>query len=130
MIHQKNEFGIIAKYILGVDNPPIELSKSYQEAIVALNCGLNEYESKVWSKMLKNNFLFGLYDSGFSLLKPESNLKKRIFVGLALLESNSHYYIYFLNERPPLRDVLKLVFRLPYAVIQAVVGGTLVYFKL
>ena len=126
----KAEFNSIARYILGEGTPPEELSQSYAEALVSLNCDLNAHETKVWSKMLKSNFVFGLYDSGLSWLQPESNIRKRIFIGLAILESNKYYYGYFLNERPLNKDFLKLMYRIPYALIQAFFGALLVRFRL
>ena len=129
-MHFKDEFKSIAKYILGVDNPPEELSKSYENAVGILECDLNTFEERVWSRMLKSNFLFGLYDSGFTLLYPSSNLKKRIFVGLAILETNNHYYSYFLDEGLVIKELFYLFVRIPYAIFQGVVGGLLVYTKI
>lgn len=125
-----NDFNIIANYLLGVNDVPNELNLYYSEATEKLDTSLNDYEQKVWNKMLKSKFLFGLYDSGLSFLQPESNIRKKIFIALAILESNHHYYRFFINEKSLLNDFLKLVYKIPLAIFQAILGTLLIRFKL
>lgn len=126
----KNDFLISAKYLLNIDTVPKELVANYNLAIKNHNIEFSSYEQKIWERMLKSKFIFGLYDSGFALLKPESHIRKRIFIALAILECNHNFAHYFLNEKSPLKDFLKLTIQLPIAVFKAIIGGTLIYFKL
>lgn len=125
----KNEFHIISNYLLGV-SPAESLSVHYEKAIRLKNCKLSKDEEKVWNRMLKNKFLFGLYDSGLSSRKPHSTIRKRILVALAILETSPLYTSYFLNEKPLFIDFLKVIIRVPYAIIQGIIGRFLISSKL
>ncbi|CAL2091219.1 hypothetical protein [Tenacibaculum sp. 190524A05c] len=125
-----SEFNKIANYLLGIDNVPDALGMHYEKAIQEKNTQLSSYEQKIWNRMLKSKFFFGIYDSGFSLSQPDSNVRKKIFIALAILESNEHYHKYFINEKSLLSDFLQLTYKVPLAIIQAVLGIILIRFKL
>ena len=123
------EFYKISKYLINCI-PDENLLKNYNEAIIKRKCNLNDYEKKVWKRMMKSNILFGLYDSGFSLIDPYSNIRKRIIIALAILESNNQFHTFFLNEKPLYNDFLKLIYKLPVSILQTLLGAFLVKFKI
>lgn len=125
-----SEFNTIANYLLSINDVPDELGIHYKKAILEKSAQLSCYEQKIWKRMLKSKFLFGLYDSGFSLYQPDSNIRKKIFIALAILESNHYYHKYFINQKSLLSDFLQLIYKLPLALLQAVLGVILIRFKL
>ena len=125
-----NDFNITARYLLNINTVPKELIANYNLALKNHSVEFSSYENKIWKRMLKSRFIFGIYDSGFAFVNPESHIRKRIFIALAILECNHHFTHYFLNETSPLKDFMNLTIQIPIAIFKAVIGGFLVYFKL
>jgi hypothetical protein len=126
----ENDFYYIAKYLLNIDSVSKEAIEDYGNALKNLESSFNNYEEKVWRRMLKNQFLFDLYDSGFSLIKPESPIRKRLFIALAILECQKEYANYFLNKSKVTNDFFKLLILLPLTIFKTFIGSIFVYFKL
>lgn len=126
----KDDFMITARYLLNIDSVPKELIANYNLALKHHDVEFSSYEKKVWQRMLKSRFIFSIYDSGFSFVNPQSHIRKRIFIALAILECNPHFTHYFLNETSPLKDFMNLTVQIPTAIFKALIGGILVYFKL
>ena len=97
----RNEAHVLTQYLIG-KNASEEVINLYLQALSILNIPLTEKEKLVWNRMLKNRFYLKLIDSGLAVVNKNSPIRKRIFLLLAILESQTQYSdAFFQKERSP-----------------------------
>ena len=104
------EAKILSKYLVGKECSE-EIIQRYQEAANKLNAGLNDTEQKTWNKMLSSSFYLKLIDSGLAISNPQSALRKRIFIMLAILEASPDFTASFLPQEKSIFYLIPLGFK-------------------
>jgi hypothetical protein len=99
-----------------------DIIQRYQEAINKLNAGLNDSEQKTWRKMLNSPFYLKLIDSGLAISNPQSALRKRIFIMLAILEASPNFTESFLPQERSIFYLIPLGFRAGLSALYLVFG--------
>lgn len=115
----------IADYLIGEGITDKEVTL-YEKAATQLGDDMNGKECRVWKQMLQYSFIMGVYDAGLAILQPQSPLRRRIFIMLAILEANPKYTSYFLSTSYPKWHLLKLPFVGGWGVLKVLWGILLV----
>jgi len=121
----REEAIVISRYLVGKQAPE-DLLTRYINANAALNLQLEDQERKVWEFCVKSPALVSLLDAGLSLSKPQSILRKKIYLMFAILESSVAFTEHFLPQQRDLLWLPYLFFRLGFAVFKAIVGLVLI----
>lgn len=116
-----HEAQILSKYLVGKECPS-EIADRYLEAVNKLNAVFNDKEQKTWSKMLISPFYLKLIDSGLAISNPQSALRKRIFIMLAILEASPDFTESFLPQERSIFYLIPLGFKAGLSALYLVFG--------
>jgi hypothetical protein len=114
-MNELNEAIILSKYLLGQGSSEQE-DKLYHEAMTRLNILLTGQEAKVWKYMMTHPRSVPYIDAALALTKPNGNIRRKIFVMLAILEASPTHSDQFL----PLRFNSLYFFKVMYSSIRSV----------
>ncbi len=121
------EAQVFAKYLGAKIDDGILLQK-YINAIEKLKINLTEKEQKILYYLHKMPYLLPFADGAWALLNPKNGIRRRILIMSALIETQSQYLQYFLNQRDLSFSIIRLVFRGLLAVMRAIFGVFLILF--
>ena len=121
------EAQILSKYLTGKECPA-EIAQYYSEALAKHNAVLSDSQQKTWDKMLATPFYLKLVDSGLAISDPQSSLRKRIFIMLALLETSPLYTEFFLPQERSILYIIPLGFKAALSALYLVSGTIMVKF--
>ncbi|MGZ4048082.1 MAG: hypothetical protein ACXVPU_12025 [Bacteroidia bacterium] len=111
----------ITNYLLSV--PVQENEKNnYADAMQKLNIQFSEYENALWESMLKSKWRMASIDAGLALKEPNNNVRRKLFIMLAILEASPNYTSYFLSEKYSFFYMFKLISVGIRAVWRAMIG--------
>ncbi|MCW3125431.1 MAG: hypothetical protein JWO03_1089 [Bacteroidetes bacterium] len=116
-----NEAQVLSRYLIG-EKCSDQTVYHYTEAVQKMNAVLNESQMKTWRSMLRSLFYLKLIDSGLALTNPQSPLRKRIFIMLALLESSPDHVRYFLPQERSIWYLIPLGFRAGMSALYGIFG--------
>jgi hypothetical protein len=88
----------MGKYLLGGKAPDEKVIVLYLRAIEIKQLNLNDKENRIWNFMLKNQWSIVYIDSALALFDPQSVIRKRLLVMLAILETMPEYSHLFLSR--------------------------------
>lgn len=112
----KQEARIITNYLVGKPCTE-ELIQRYVEANIKLAIQIIPEEEKLWRNALRGAYWMSFIDSGLALVRPKSQIRRKIFVMLAILEASVEYCDDFL---PHTRNKAQVFFLLALEGIKAV----------
>jgi hypothetical protein len=115
------EAKILSNYLIGQDCTD-EMATHYEEAVYKLNAEINQTEWKTWERMLSSKIYLKLVDSGLAITNPQSHLRKRIFIMLAILEASPEFTRYFLPQRRTVFYIVPLGLRAMLSALYLVLG--------
>ena len=108
------EAKILSRYL--IKRWPTQQAVSlYADAIKKLELSTTSQETKVWDFALKHSWCIGLIDAGLAISSPNNNLRKRILIMLAILETQIEYHPFFL----PMQRHRMYVLIIPYLLVKA-----------
>lgn len=119
------EAKILSMYLIGKECPA-EIAQHYAEALTKHNAVLSDSQQKTWDKMLASSFYLKLADSGLAITDPQSSLRKRIFIMLALLETSPLYTEFFLPQERSIFYIIPLGFKAALSALYLVSGTIMV----
>jgi hypothetical protein len=122
---QTSEADRLSKYLVG-SAAPQAARQAYWKAVERLGCEMNGAESRAWERMMRSSFLLRCVDAGLALLRPASLLRKRVFIMLAVLETEPGLADHFLPQDRPRFFLIRVTLRMVRAVSCAVIGVCLV----
>lgn len=124
------EANIIGEYLLGKKNPIKKSIGLYIKAIEVKQINLTKNENKIWVFMIKNKWSIGCIDSALAFFSPQSNIRKRLLVMLAILETMPEYTDLFLPRSRPLLYHLYILWVGCRAILKTMAGYLLLKFIL
>lgn len=119
------EVHIGGRYILH-QQPNEQCLALYKQAMEKLEIQLDEEDEKIFHFMLQHPWLMGMIDAGLAITEPHSQVRRKIFVLLAIFETQPQYADLFLPQKRGRLYVLRIFFVLCRAAICAVLGIVLV----
>lgn len=121
------EAEIITRYLLK-ESPGENEKKLYSKAMEELKIELSEEEKRTWDFMIKYPFSFGPLDSALAIKMPEGNIRKKVFVMLAILETSKSFTPYFLSKKYSFFDTAGLIFTGIRSLFRLLAGLILITF--
>lgn len=121
----EHEAEIFGRYLLGL-SPNHTVKKLYNHAIQATSPTITASDKKLLTFVLKNNRSIGLVDSGLAFLNPGSELRRRLFILFAILESDPEYADHFLTRKCNPIYLIIVVLSGVRAVIKTILGSLLI----
>lgn len=111
----------ISKYLLNVDISKKQI-EIYHDAIKAGNYPLTDNDFFILKKIETSAFLCGLYDSYSSIWDTKSNIRKRFFLILSILETQPDFSNKFLAPLTLWQSIRILFFGIIKYVLFVVLG--------
>lgn len=93
----KREANVFSRYLIG-ENISDSLVSRYEAAIVYADAELSPQDKKLMKLCLRRPWLTGFVDGGLSILNPLSDLRRRIYIMFAVLETSPKYAHHFLPQ--------------------------------
>lgn len=96
---------------------------------IKANQGLNldpSFEKRLWDVMLNNRKMFGIFDAGLALVKPDSLIRKKIMIMLAVLEASPLHCHRFLAVPYKLTHLLFIGQKAFFSVLKSIAGFVVV----
>lgn len=117
----QREAEIIGNYLIG---KPIgqELINRYCDALETLDTKMEEKESRLWQKCLRNPLLISYIDSGMAIHNSFSKIRYRIYIMFCILETSPGHAAYFLPKKRPVWYIPVLLFDMAIAAFQGMTG--------
>ena len=115
------EAHILSKYLVG-KGCSSDMAYRYAGAVNKLNASLSAEEQVRWDKMMSNSFYLKMVDSGLAITNPQSALRKRIFIMLAILEASPDFTESFLPQKRSVFYLVPLGFRAGLSALYLVFG--------
>ena len=98
----------ITDYLLSI--PVMENEKNnYVDAMMQLNIQFTKYENALWKFMLKSKWRMASVDAALALKEPNNNVRRKLFIMLAILEASPNYTSYFLSKNYSRFYLFKLI---------------------
>jgi hypothetical protein len=119
------EAQVLSKYLVGQPCSEV-MVKHYAGAVSKLYATLTDTEQKTWDRMLRSRLYLKVVDSGLAIVSPQSALRKRIFIMLALLEASPDFTAYFLPQERSIFYLIPLGLRTGMSAIYLAAGVLLV----
>ena len=116
-----NEAQAISQYLVGKTCSD-QMALRYRDALTKLNATLTPEQEKTWAKMVNSKIYMKLMDGGLALASPQSALRKRVFIMLALLECSPEFTEFFLPQLRSIWYLIPLGFRAGMSAVYGVVG--------
>jgi hypothetical protein len=122
---QTSEADRLSKYLVG-SAASHGAQQAYWKAVERLGCEMDRAESRAWERMMRSSFLLRCVDAGLALLRPASVLRKRIFIMLAVLETEPSLSDHFLPQERSGFFLVLVILRIVRAVVCSMIGILLV----
>ena len=103
--------------------PPNEnVKKFYIKAVSNTFIEIKGSDKKVLDFLYRNRWSIGFIDSGLALLYPHSEIRKRIYIMFALLESSPEYVDLFLPKKRNFLYLFVLFFVGIRSILKSLIG--------
>jgi len=105
-----DEAEILCRYITGnkLDN---DIRKRYYKIISFYSWKFSDREEKLWEQMMNKPWIIPYIDGGLRFLKPYSEIRKRLYIMICLLETQPLYADYFIiSDKNRLLSYSKILF--------------------
>jgi hypothetical protein len=86
---------IFSQYIIG-ESADDSITFLFAKDIQTKKVTLDKKDAAVLQMILRHPWTVGMVDAGLALLRPHSEVRRRIYVMFALLEASPKYWQYFL----------------------------------
>ena len=120
----KRQAEIFGRYLLKI--PPSSASKKLFVRIVDRTDFISQQDANLLKFALERPWAISYIDAGLAVLNPDSELRRRLFIMFAILESMPDYYDYFLPKRRSFWYAFYVFFSGLRAALKATVGVVLV----
>jgi len=117
----KIEASKITNYLLSVEVGNKE-AVLYAEALNKLNIILEDEDEKIFKMMLNKKWKMASIDAILAFKKPQSNIRRKIFIMLSILEASPNYTSYFLSKDFSFFDYIKICCVGIRSIIRVLIG--------
>ncbi len=126
-MHCEQEAILLTKYLS--KKPPLpEVIKLYEKALQTIPFQFSEKEERIWAFCMRQPWALGFIDAGLAFGQTYHPVRKRIYIMLAILETQPAYNDHFLpKERPALYNIY-IFLLLVKAFFKLVAGKILLWF--
>lgn len=125
----ENQARIITRHLIR-KIPTQQATYLYRDAIDTLNLPATQNETVLWKFALRHPWSLGLIDAGLASSNRHNNIRKRILIMVAVLETQIEYYSYFLPKEYPRWRVIIVPFILLKTLFKSIAGKILIWMAL
>jgi hypothetical protein len=126
-MHCEQEAILLTKY-LAKKSPLPEVIKLYEKALQAIPFQFSEKDERIWNFCMHHSWSLGLIDAGLAFGQTYHPVRKRIYIMLAILETQPAYSDCFLPKERSVMYNFYIFFCLVKAAFKMVVGKILLWF--
>lgn len=119
---------VLSRYLLKVSIAPRE-SQLYFTGIENGGFELSDFENHVYSHLIKHPFYTAAYDTILSLIWPQSNIRKRLYLMFSILETSPAHADHFLGVHGRVACVRIAFVGLSKYLVYLLVGSLLYCFQ-
>jgi hypothetical protein len=127
MVTLEQESVIICRYLTGRD-PGEKATALYCGAHNRLPLQLSAKEAATWQHCLSSPFVLGSVEAALAIKNPDSLIRKKILLMLAILESTPAFHDFFLPQKRSAFYLFKLLFTGIKAILKIINGYLLLLF--
>jgi hypothetical protein len=126
-MHREQEAILLTKYLA---NKPLlpEVLKLYEQALQTIPFQFSKKEARIWNFCMKHQWSLGLIDAGLAFGQTYHPVRKRIYIMLAILETQPAYNDCFLPKERSVMYNFYIFFCLIKASFKMVAGKILLWF--
>jgi len=124
MGQEKEDIDRIAKYLLDA-TPSTTTRELYRRATVEYCRPLDSYEVRIWNIVMAHPVLLPYVDAGLGLQNKLGGIRERIYVALAILETETALADKFIYTPKPLW-IFRSAFYVLRGVIRAIIGRIII----
>ncbi len=121
----KEEALLFGRYILK-KQPDDSCLALYEQAMEKLHISLDKDDEKILHFIRQHPWSVGMFDAGLAFVNPYSQIRRKIFVMLAILETQPQYALLFLPRKRRIFYLAYIFFVGCRAASKAVLGAFLV----
>jgi len=118
---------ILSSYLTNRQPTP-EVLMLYDQALRKLPVDSNSKEIKLWEFCIKHTWALKFVDAALGFTDPYHPVRKRIFIMLAILETQPAYNDCFLPQKRSFLYIFYVLFYMVNAVVKTVIGKVLLWF--
>jgi hypothetical protein len=108
--------------------PTPEVLLLYDQALKKLPVEFNSKQEKLWEFCIKHTWALKFVDAAMGLTNQYHPIRKRIFIMLAILETQPAYNDCFLPAKRSFFYIFYILFRLIKAILKTLIGKVLLWF--
>ena len=124
----ENEAQILSNYLVdtSVDKKEEGL---YLRVVIEKKLSLSDKEERLWRLMLKSKVLLSSIDAGLAILNPNSAIRERICIMLAIVETHPAFFNLFIaNHKSTIPEWSQLLCTMALTPVKAIFGITIIKF--
>jgi hypothetical protein len=126
-MHCEQEAILLTKYLS--KKPPLpDVVTLYEKALQAIPFEFSKKEARIWDFCMRRPWALSLIDAGLAFGQTYHPVRKRIYIMLAILETQPAYNHCFLPKERPVRYNIYIFFLLVKASFKMVGGKILLWF--
>jgi hypothetical protein len=108
--------------------PTAEVLVLYKQALQKIPMAFDPAQKRVWEFCMKRIWALPFIDAALALSDRYHPVRQRIFIMLAILETQPTYNDYFLPQNRSVTFIFPVLLRLVKATFKAVIGKILLWF--
>lgn len=117
--------GTFARYLIG-HMPHAHAIILFTEAMADVSAPISTHDKKLLAFILKHPWAIGPIDGALALLRPQSEVRRRIYIMFSILEARPEYTEHFLPRRSTWWSWLFMMYTGVIAVLKTIIGIVLV----
>ena len=121
----EKEAELFSKYLLN-QFPNQTVKVLYVKAMQLSDSSTGIQDKKLVQFVTENNWSIGLIDSGLAIIRPDAEVRRRLYILFALLESMPDYWDHFLPKKRSPFYLIVIVFHGTAAILKATLGIALI----
>ena len=123
-----NQEAYILSFYLTNRQPTPEVLLLYDQALKKLPIEFNSRQIRLWEFCIKHAWALKFVDAALGLTDQYHPIRKRIFIMLAILETQTTYNDCFLPAERSFLYIFYILFRLIKAILKTLIGKVLLWF--
>ena len=120
----EKEATLFCRYL--IKQTPTDFVKELYARALDQQVALNDSDKKILKFALDHTWSLRFLDAGAAIIKPQSELRKRLYIMFAILESSPNYVDCFLTIDRSVFYLFKIIFSGIRAIISTIVGIMLI----
>jgi hypothetical protein len=93
-----DEAEILTQYLIG-ESADKQVRALYDRFLASNDTAFDAVDAQIWSRILQRPGMLPWFDAGLAVVRPESEVRRRLFSFLAILETQTLYTRHFLSRK-------------------------------